>query len=140
MSVEKERIIIDPYVYPGIRPVDLPENFLKNIKISTLKYDVSHVIKGIERYKKISEANLKSRCRKREFCDARHMYCNMLREKMDYSLINIGRTLGRDHTTVIHSVNNHRGLYETDPKYKAIYDKIDRYVDIMSASDNNNDD
>lgn len=137
MSEEKEKIVINPYVYVGIRPVDLPDNFLKNIKVSVLNYDVSHVIQGIERYKKVSEVDLKSRCRKREYCDARHMYCNILRNKMDYSLINIGRTLGRDHTTVINSINNHNGLYETDQKYKDTYDKIDRYVDIMSASDDN---
>lgn len=135
--MSEERVVIDAYVYPGIRPVDLPENFLKKVKVSVLNYKKEHVIDGIQRYKKVTQEELQSRCRKRKLCDARHMYCNILRTKMDYSLIDIGRTLGRDHTTVINSIKCHESLYGTDEVYTRIYDKVDRYVDIMSASDNN---
>lgn len=137
MSEEKESVVISPYVYAGIRPVDLPDNFLRNVKVSVINYSVSHVLQGIERYTSISDEQLSSRCRKGPLCDARHMYCNILRQKMDYSLIDIGRSIKRDHTTVMNSIKKHNGLYDTDQKYRAIYDRVDRYVDIMSSSDDN---
>ena len=63
------------------------------------------------------------------------MYCNILRTKMEYSYIDIGRSINRDHTTAISSVNKHNNLYKSDQKYKALYDRVDRYVEVMSSSD-----
>jgi chromosomal replication initiation ATPase DnaA len=138
MSEEKEIVVISPYVFAGIRPIDLPESFFRKMKVNVLKYKLDHVINGIYRYVKISDEQLKSRCREREYCDARHMYCYILRTKMDYSLIQIGRSIGRDHTTAINSINKHKNLYNSDQKYKALFDRVDRYVEIMSASDDGN--
>lgn len=137
MSEDVELVVISPYVFAGIRPIDLPQSFYRKMNVNVVTYNVAHVIDGIARYVKVSEEDLKSRCRRREYCDARHMYCNILRTKLNYSLINIGRSIGRDHTTVINSVKNHNSLYKSDQKYKALYDRIDRYVEIMSASDEN---
>lgn len=135
MNQNAELVVISPYAFAGIRPIDLPKSFYKKMHVPVVEYNLRHVIDGISRYVKISEEQLNSRCRKRTICDARHMYCNILRTKMEYSYIDIGRSINRDHTTAISSVNKHNNLYKSDQKYKALYDRVDRYVEVMSSSD-----
>lgn len=135
MTEEIEKVVISPYAFAGIKPIDLPKSFYNTMKFNVVEYKVDHVIQGIDRYLKISEQQLKSKCRKRTICDARHMYCHFLKSKMKYSLVDIGQSYGRDHTTVISSISKHNNLYESDQKYKALYDRISRYAEIMSASD-----
>lgn len=129
-----ESKLISPYVYAGIKPIHLPEDIQDRLKIKVFNYKREYVVDAIEQILGITEQELVSKHRKREKCDARHMYCNIMRNKLRWYLDDIGETIGgRDHTTVINSVEKHKILVETVPYYKEAYKKIERYVDLMSA-------
>lgn len=67
--------------------------------------------------------------RTRRIVIARQLYCYILREHFWYGLVEIGKTINRDHTTIIHSYRLVKNLLEIgDPQmvepYEAIMAKI----------------
>ena len=68
--------------------------------------------------------HLKHKIRIREITELRSIFCFLARN-MKYSLKTIGEYLnGRDHTTVIHSVNTFKDLIETCPVFREKYYKV----------------
>jgi len=68
--------------------------------------------------------NLRHKIRIREITELRSIFCFLARN-MKYSLKSIGHYLnGRDHTTVIHSVNCFKDLIETCPVFREKYYKV----------------
>lgn len=67
--------------------------------------------------------------RTRRIVIARQLYCYILREHFWYGLVEIGKSINRDHTTIIHSHRLVKNLLEIgDPQmvepYEAIMGKI----------------
>lgn len=67
--------------------------------------------------------------RTRKIVIARQLYCYILREHFWYGLVEIGKSINRDHTTIIHSHRLVKNLLEiADPQmvepYEAIMAKI----------------
>jgi chromosomal replication initiator protein len=88
------------------------------------------------RYDKV--VHLKQKLRIREITELRSIFCFLARN-MSYSLKTIGEYLnGRDHTTVIHSVNTFKDLIETCPvfreKYHRVLDNIKQINNITDES------
>lgn len=51
-------------------------------------------------------------------------YGFMVSLKKDYPLADIGAVFGRDHASVLHGVNEHLNLYETDKQYRQRFEQI----------------
>ena len=82
--------------------------------------------------------HLKNKIRIREITELRSIFCYLARN-MRYSLKTIGEYLnGRDHTTVIHSVNSFKDLIETcgtfREKYYRVLDHIKQINNIEDGS------
>ena len=61
--------------------------------------------------------------RKRHIVDARKIYANILHER-GMSYIGIGRTLKKDHATVIHYIKDSEVLVLMDKSYKRNYERV----------------
>jgi hypothetical protein len=66
---------------------------------------------------------LESKHRDRSIVDLRNIFC-FLAKSMGYTLTNIGAYLNRDHTTIIHCINNFKALVEVDSAFKEKYNII----------------
>lgn len=68
----------------------------------------------------VSEKDLLGRQRKRQIVRPRHVAMYVLREETSSSLVEIGRTLGgRDHTTVLHGIENIERDLNTDTQLRS---------------------
>jgi chromosomal replication initiator protein len=79
------------------------------------EYIVESIIETVTTYYNITEKDITSKSRKREFVTARHITTMFLRKFTKISLKDIGLRLGgRDHTTAINSLKVINDLLETD--------------------------
>ncbi len=78
------------------------------------------IIEKVSEYYKIQIKDIKGRSRKREFVKARFISMYLIRNNTSLKLKTIGDIVGRDHTTVLHSlqtIQNTLSLhYDTDLK------------------------
>lgn len=81
------------------------DTILKNIIQDLLGVDVMH------------------KSRKQHIVDARKIYSNILRNK-GWSLHHIGKSLRKDHSTIIHYLKDSQVLVLMDKKYKDDFDTI----------------
>lgn len=76
----------------------------------------------------VSVDDIIGRSRKRRITDARHMAIYLTRHKTLLSTTDIGDIFGRDHATVIHSINKVEGMLNFDrlttESYRLIIEKI----------------
>jgi hypothetical protein len=73
----------------------------------------------------VTVTQIQSKSRKREYVEARQIYCKLARKLTGAPLLTIGETLeGRDHTTILHSVNHINDMIDTDPYLKRRYGLI----------------
>ena len=76
------------------------------------------IIEKVSEYYKIQIKDIKGRSRKREFVKARFISMYLIRNNTSLKLKTIGDIVGRDHTTVLHSlqtIQNTLSLhYDTD--------------------------
>jgi len=81
------------------------KDILASIISSTRQYiPIKKVIKKIASFYDLSEENILSHSRKKEFVKPRQIVMYILRDELKYSYSNIAEKLGnRDHTTVIHA-------------------------------------
>lgn len=121
---------ISPYVFPGIKKEDRPQtiNKFKKNKITPIE-----ILQIVGDYHSISVEDIIRKYNKREVSDARHMFCKIMKTEFNYSLESIGGFLnGRDHTTIIHSINtfNDRSKFEEGyaDDYENILEKINSKI------------
>ena len=62
-------------------------------------------------------------CRERIIIDARMQTANVMNKYLGYSLKKIGSIFGKDHSTVVHWLSNHRDLIETNNSYLLLYQR-----------------
>jgi hypothetical protein len=86
----------------------------------------------------VSVAELKSKTRKREVVDARHMFCEITKKNTKLSLKNIGSCIGnRDHSTVLNSLTRHQEFMQSDKNYRATFNAIImRLHPVLTAMEN----
>ncbi len=77
---------------------------------------------------KLDKNPLKDKSRKGEYVDVRCIFCYIACKMMGFSLISVGRYLGKDHTSIIHMNKRAQNLINTDERFlslfKIIYEKI----------------
>jgi chromosomal replication initiator protein len=113
--------MISPYVYPGIKQTLLPKK--KRIKRSLISPE--KIMSIVAEHCGVTVTEILSRGRKREVCDARHIFCAVMRKEFSYPLKSIGEMVsGRDHTTAIHSIQTFNDRYKNEDGYKELADTI----------------
>jgi chromosomal replication initiator protein len=123
----KEKIKINPYVFPGLRKVSIKhKGERKYIGCGVTKEEVYEIIKNVCG---ITMEQIVSKDRHREIIDARHILCAILSKNFGITLKKIGQILGgRDHTTIVHSINMFEDRFETSEYYqemvRTIYHKM----------------
>lgn len=80
--------------------------------------------------------DLSRRTRKREYVEGRLVYYDICRNHLNLSFEYIGKTLGYDHATIMHSLKQCRNLCEVDPtfrtKYNVLLEKVDQKLGIVA--------
>ena len=73
----------------------------------SIKPMVIDVLREIAFKYQVSPDDVRGRSRMKEFVAPRQEFCWVMNKKHGWSLPQIGRFLGRDHTTVLHGVRTH---------------------------------
>jgi chromosomal replication initiator protein len=124
MSLEK--IQISPYVYPGLK-LNVEDKRLVNETIKHLKNKITkeEILGIVAEECSITPKQIISRIRKREIVNGRFMYCAILYKSFGYTLERIGEIMdGRDHTTIIHSIDAFNNRYHYEERFKNTVDNI----------------
>lgn len=69
-----------------------------------------------------------TKVRKRELVVARQLFMTMLKNYSGRSLSDIGDSVRKNHATVISGLKTITNLYDTDKKFREVYEKIDERV------------
>ena len=118
------KLKISPYVFPGLKDL---ENFKSSKKIFISKEEVLKIICECMYVKK---EDMVSKLKTTELVDARHFFVAYFRKKTNCPLKEIGDFLGgRDHTTMIHSLNSFYDRCSNYPEYKQRADSIFKTLD-----------
>lgn len=67
---------------------------------------------------------IKSKSRKREVVELRHIWMSLMYKYAGLSLCNIGKASDRDHSTILHAVHKVNDICTFDKAYAATYDLI----------------
>ncbi len=112
--------MIHPYVFIGLedRPVT------RKVIASTL----DNMCQLISDFTGINKELITQKTRKREYVLARQIIYKILRQHYNLSLMQIGKMLHKDHSTVIHSLEMHDCDYSTDRLYKKTFDYVEEKV------------
>ena len=112
---------ISPYVYPGIR--DTTE-FRKVTRFDRDKISKEDILKIVSEHCSVATTKILTRIREKEVIDARHMYIAVLRQIFRYPVVEIGRMVDRDHTTVLDSLKKFKSRYQCYDDYKNVANSI----------------
>ena len=90
-------------------------------KFTELEQSVLSIVCRVHKIK--IEDFLKVR-RGRELVDARFQFAAVLRLQFYYTFTKIAFLLGKDHSSIIHSIKQHKDFYDTISSYKALYIRV----------------
>lgn len=105
--------VISPWIAVGLPT--LPNN-------KVITYDKAFYF--IEKVTGCTKQDLRSRARKREFVDARKLFCIIMRKEAKKSTTEIGYTLRKDHSTVVHATATGEDLLTVDKAFKKQYNVL----------------
>lgn len=78
------------------------------------------IINTVKNYLQVDEKNIYSRCRKREYTEARQIIMYFLREQHPKPKVTvIGKAFDRDHSSVCYAINTVNDLIDTDKNFRA---------------------
>lgn len=88
---------------------------------------VEEIIEVVAHYFELPSEVLHMKTRKREIVQARQIAMYLSKEKTKLSLSEIGRLIGnKDHATVLHAKRTVSNLCDTDKRFKADVNKIEK--------------
>jgi len=129
----KKTTCVNPYVFPGLKLTQRErENFKNNQR--SLRYRISkdEILEIIAEECCIKVSDIANRTRKREVINGRFIFCGIMKEHFGYSLKKIGEFVGgRDHTTVIHSIEKYHDRYQTEEHYRMMVNNIYNKIGIV---------
>jgi chromosomal replication initiator protein len=113
---------MNPYVIPGLKGVKVPAKYFA----MSYKIKSEDVVEAVCETYCVSNEQIKSKNRHRRLVEARHVLSWVLVRKMGMTLAEVGKTFlgGRDHTTVINSLNRFNDIYETEEEFKTKADEL----------------
>jgi len=127
---ELEGIIIRLLAYSSITKQDITLDLIKTIiqeknKKVTSKVSIDEIINIVTEYYKIPVNNIREKNRRKEVALCRQLAMFMVKNFTNYSLKSIGLHFGgRDHSTVIHAIQNIQKLKLSDSAVAADIEKI----------------
>jgi chromosomal replication initiator protein len=113
---------MNPYVIPGLRGVKVPAKYFA----MSYKIKSEDVIDAVCETYCVSVDDIRGKSRKRYIVEARQVISWVLVKKMGMTLAEVGKTFlgGRDHTTVISSINRFNNIYDTEEAFKSKADEL----------------
>jgi chromosomal replication initiator protein len=116
---------ISPYCFPGIK---LDQNdkrkFKSSVELSKYNMSKEEILEIISQECDVSLSEILTRCRKKEVVNARFIFCAVMKKHFTYSLKRIGAIVHRDHTSVIHALNEFNNRYKNEDIFKSTVNKI----------------
>lgn len=107
---------MSPYIIPGLKGVKIPAKYF------AMSYNIrsENVVELVCEMYGVSYDQLKHKTRARNIVEARHVLSWVLVKKMGLTLSEVGRTFlgGRDHTTVINSIERFNNIYDTEEDFR----------------------
>lgn len=125
-----KKITISPYSFPGLKlTLGEKRTILEHTRTNRVRLSKDDVLDIISKESGICIHEIISRSRKKEIVNARFIFCSIMKDYYDYSLVHIGELVGgRDHTSIIHAIDQHRSRVKNEEKYRDltsnIYEKI----------------
>lgn len=93
----------------------IKENKIKFPKLNKLE---TRILESISEFKHLEMLILRTPSRERAYVDARIMCYYIFRQILGYTYAKVGLIFLRDHSTIIHGLETHESLMETDYKYR----------------------
>lgn len=116
--------MISPYVFPG-----LEKTSKKKAAHDVAMEKVNEIIATVCLELEIFKSDMTSKSRKGPFVKGRQIAHYLIMKHTKMSLTDTGKIFGgRDHSTVIYSVNTVNDLMDTDKKYKDLVNKIENLL------------
>lgn len=129
--------IVSPYLAPGlnrftkqeaIKQIKLNRINLGKVKLSESISQAVRILHIVSDYFDVTPDQVKSKSREGTIAKARHICASLIRQKTKMGVIETGKFLNRDHSTIVSSCQVVRDLCRFDKNFKAFYDEIYRYV------------
>lgn len=86
------------------------------------------VLKAIDEQIGVKPELVKSNQRYRPICEARHIYCAIMRNKYHLTTVSIGKSIGKDHATVINACKVAKNLHSIDVEFRYKYKQVEGYL------------
>jgi chromosomal replication initiation ATPase DnaA len=117
------------YVYPGLKYSLMSKRQRMNLKFGKQEGIQLKILKAICDYYRFTEADIKQKCRKRQFVWCRQVYYYLCLRLTSMTLIEIGKEFGQDHTTVIHGNETIKDIMASDPDKRREVNEIECLLD-----------
>ena len=124
--MSKKSVSISPYSFPGLRLSQREKESFKNSQRS-LRFRITkdEILQIIAYECSVSVEDIVTKTRKKEVVNGRFIFCGIMKEYFGYSLKKIGEFIGgRDHTTIIHSVEKYKDRYQNEEHYRFLVNNI----------------
>jgi chromosomal replication initiator protein len=116
--------------------LEIAQQKLRDVLASTRQANLSIEIiqKVVADFYSLNSNDLKGKKRNQKIVYPRQLAMFICREMTDYSTTEIGESFGgRDHTTVMHSIDKIQGLLITDPALDSTIESLKRQIKELSA-------
>ena len=100
------------------------KEIFKDIKTSNKKINSDVIINEVCKNFSITKNDVLGKSRKQEIVIARNISIYLIRDLLNFSLINIGKKFKRDHTTIMNSINKISALLKKESKLKEKVEEI----------------
>ena len=124
-----KKVSISPYSFPGLKLTISDKRKILKDRTNRVRLSKEDILDIISNESGVGVNEIVSRSRKKEIVNARFIFCSIMKDHYNYSLVYIGELIGgRDHTSVIHAINQHRSRVKNEDAYRDltsnIYQKI----------------
>ncbi|MDE6357058.1 MAG: chromosomal replication initiator protein DnaA [Eubacteriales bacterium] len=100
--------------------IELAENALKDIIQDTeASLSTSYILEVVSSHFNVKVDEIKSKKRNQPITNARQVYMYLTREILNESLLNIGKSIDRDHSTVIHGIEKIEEKLKKDKSFES---------------------
>jgi chromosomal replication initiator protein len=113
--------------------LEIAQKNLRDVLASTPNLSIEIIQKAVADTYSISVNDLKGKKRNQKIVYPRQLAMYICREMTDYSTTEIGEAFGgRDHTTVMHSIEKIKGLFITEPSLDSSIESLKRTIKDLS--------
>jgi chromosomal replication initiator protein len=114
--------------------LELAQKNLRDVLASTTNLSIEIIQKAVADTYSLSVNDLKGKKRNQKIVYPRQLAMYICREMTDFSTTEIGEAFGgRDHTTVMHSIEKIKGLFITDPSLDSTIESLKRTIKELSV-------